>query len=180
MFRKGQRSALKTNDCHFTLRNKLIEEGGREAPNENDIPDKECCISIAHDWIHMGLSLAGRRREIMWSLTRILLNRRKKGALLCMERAGEQPKRSMTSLAQTELSLLYLQHDQTASKALGPITKSVVAQQLKTIHRATLVAKAQQDVAKKPKDAKKPKNGKKVKQQSVSGLVKLVEQKWTQ
>jgi hypothetical protein len=137
MFRKAESKVLDETDCHSLLR--------RE--HQHLIKDDEFCVSIALDWSHKGRSNGGIRRETMWSLMRVLHDRRQAAAWLCKEKSTRNPKAPVVGLAQTELSLLFVDTDMPGLGALGPIIKAVITEQLEIIRRATLMAKAQEEVA---------------------------------
>jgi hypothetical protein len=127
-------------------------------------------VSIAFDWLYLGHTKEGMRREIVWSLIASLKNRRITGGQLSKE--TNSPAKMIISLAQTELSLLFLEHDAATLEALGPIIKAVISRQLQIIRYATLMAQAQKEVAqaqeRKGRTKKKWLN-------HIIGLVRLVE-----
>ena len=126
---------------------------------ESEVPDG-LHVSIAFDWLYSGHTKEGMRRETMWALCTSLKNRRTNGGRLSNETA---PTRPIISLAQTELCLLFLEHDTPMLEALGPIIKAVINQQLKIVRYATLMAQAQQEVAQaKAQQMRTKKKGKKV------------------
>ena len=147
----------------------------------SEVPE-ELHASIAFDWLHLGHTKEGMRRETVWSLIASLKNRRNTGGRLSKEE-NSIPTKSIISLAQTELSLLFLELDEPILEALGPIIKAVISRQLQIIRYATLMAQAQKEVAQAQKEVADaaPKKGKKGKGKgknwlnSTRGLVRLVE-----
>jgi hypothetical protein len=109
----------------------------------SEVPE-ELHVSIAFDWLYLGHTKEGMRRETVWSLTTSLKNRRNTGGRLSKE---ENKEANIESLAQTELSLLFLELDEPILEALGPIIKAVISRQLQIIRYATLMAQAQKEVA---------------------------------
>jgi hypothetical protein len=115
-------------------------------------------VSIAFDWLYLGHTKEGMRREIVWSLIASLKNRRITGGQLSLE--TNSPAKTIISLAQTESSLLFLEHDAATLEALGPIIKAAISRQLQRIRYATLMAQAQKEVAQARERKFKRKNGK--------------------
>jgi hypothetical protein len=138
---------------------------------ESNVPDGKDChrdlqlhVSIAFDWLYLGHTKEGTRRETVWSLIASLKNRRNTGALLSKEEKNT-PTKTIISLAQTELSLFYLEVDKPRLEALGPIIKAVITQQLQIIRHASLLADVQIAVSQTLNHDL----------ESIRGLVRLVE-----
>ncbi len=81
-FRKMSNRSLPKDDCHYTVRQKVI--------NENEVRGEELCVSIAWDWMFRGLTARGIYREVLATLEAAILTR----------------KRGRQSLAIPELSVL--------------------------------------------------------------------------
>ena len=126
--------------------------------------DSQLHVSIALDWLHLGHTKEGTRRETVWSLIASLKNRRNTGALLSKEEKNT-PTKTIMSLAQTELSLFYLEVDKPRLEALGPTIKAVMTQQLQIIRHVSLLADVQIAVSQTPNHDL----------ESIRDLVRLVE-----
>jgi hypothetical protein len=131
-FRKaGSEEQLDQADCHYTLRSQLHAEIAAEVNQE------KLCVSVAYDWLFSGCSPEGMRREALWSWRTCQRNRRNTGVKLCSEEVGG-PTEHIKSLAQTELSLLFLASTNSGihrveKEALGPILITMVKRQLESI-----------------------------------------------
>jgi hypothetical protein len=65
-FRKLSNHNLPEDDCHTTLREKLVRK--------EELKKEEVCISIAWDWIYLGVTAAGINREVCSTLACAGLN----------------------------------------------------------------------------------------------------------
>jgi hypothetical protein len=144
-FRKaGSKDELDVNDCHYTLRSQLRDEIA------NEVNEESLCISVAYDWLFSGYSPEGMRGEALWSWKTCQRNRRATGVKLCSETAGE-PTPAIKSLAQTELSLLFLASTNPGigsvlKEALGSILVYLVKRQLEIIAYAEATEAVQKEL----------------------------------
>mmetsp|Transcript_2478 Transcript_2478/g.3628 ORF Transcript_2478/g.3628 Transcript_2478/m.3628 type:complete len:969 (-) Transcript_2478:1192-4098(-) len=67
-FRKMSTAPLPDDDCHRALREKLIKE--------RNIVGEQLCISIAWDWMFLGVTARGVNREVLTVLEAAILNRK--------------------------------------------------------------------------------------------------------
>ena len=105
-FRKLAPSSLPERDCHYDLRNKILQI--KEQPSE------DICFSIAWDWMFKGVTSEGINREVSGILECARLNR----------------EHSLPSLAIPETALLFLAKENIAKYQLDSnitTTKSLFA-----------------------------------------------------
>jgi hypothetical protein len=95
-FRKMSTSALRDDDCHKELREKVIEE--------HCLSGEELCISIAWDWMYRGISTTGINREVCTILEASILNRKMRRVSLGIPEFSLFQMAKMFPPAQTSIS----------------------------------------------------------------------------
>ena len=116
-FRKLAPSSLPERDCHYDLRNKILQI--KEQPSE------DICFSIAWDWMFKGVTSEGINREVSGILECARLNR----------------EHSLPSLAIPETALLFLAKENIAKYQLDSnitTTKSLFAMDIPMQHKGVV------------------------------------------